>query len=156
MLLDRIMSYINNLHSERHKDLYSVIEQVVSAAVPLWNSTLSALAHEMPARLQVTGDCFDYSGLTDQQQNACMLGFNDPADDPRSILQPEPDDFEGSEFLRLKQDYQKMGPEVDLQLEHGKLQIIVKLANIHLTPEKPEYKGGSWHLEGQLNENMFV
>jgi len=24
------------------------------------------------------------------------------------------------------------------------LQIIFKLANIHLTPEKPEYEGGSW------------
>lgn len=34
------------------------------------------------------------------------------------------------------------------------LQIIVKLANIHLTPEKPEYEGGSWHIEGQLNEHI--
>jgi hypothetical protein len=30
------------------------------------------------------------------------------------------------------------------------LQVIVKLANIHLTPEKPEYGGGAWHVEGQL------
>ena len=29
------------------------------------------------------------------------------------------------------------------------LQVIVKLANIELTPEKPEYDGGSWHVEGQ-------
>ena len=28
------------------------------------------------------------------------------------------------------------------------LQVIVKLANIHLTPEKPNYDGGSWHIEG--------
>lgn len=33
--------------------------------------------------------------------------------------------------------------------EHG-LQVIVKLANIELTPEKPSYSGGSWHVEGQL------
>jgi hypothetical protein len=33
-----------------------------------------------------------------------------------------------------------------------KLQVIVKLANIELTPEKPEYDGGSCHVEGQLNE----
>jgi hypothetical protein len=32
----------------------------------------------------------------------------------------------------------------------------VKLANIHLTPEKPSYDGGTWHVEGQLNENMLV
>lgn len=31
---------------------------------------------------------------------------------------------------------------------HSGLQVIVKLAGIELSPEKPEYKGGSWHLEG--------
>ena len=36
----------------------------------------------------------------------------------------------------------------------GRLQIIVKVANIHLTPEKPRYKGGSWHVEGMANESM--
>ncbi|UNI18003.1 hypothetical protein JDV02_004304 [Purpureocillium takamizusanense] len=35
-----------------------------------------------------------------------------------------------------------------------RLQVIVKLANIHLTPEKPTYDGGSWHIEGQLNEHI--
>lgn len=34
------------------------------------------------------------------------------------------------------------------------LQVIVKFANIHLTPEKPSYDGGSWHIEGQLNERI--
>jgi hypothetical protein len=27
-------------------------------------------------------------------------------------------------------------------------QVIFKLANIQLTPEKPSYNGGSWHVEG--------
>ena len=45
------------------------------------------------------------------------------------------------------------GP-LDPRKEYGRLHIIVKLASIHLTPEKPEYEGGSWHVEGQLNENM--
>lgn len=34
------------------------------------------------------------------------------------------------------------------------VQVIVKLANIHLTPEKPSYDGGAWHTEGQLNEHI--
>ncbi|KAJ9136822.1 Protein of unknown function DUF4246 [Pleurostoma richardsiae] len=34
------------------------------------------------------------------------------------------------------------------------LQVIVKLASIELTPEKPEYAGGSWHVEGMLNEHI--
>ena len=35
-----------------------------------------------------------------------------------------------------------------------RIQVITKLANIHLTPEKPEYEGGSWHIEGQINEHI--
>jgi hypothetical protein len=34
------------------------------------------------------------------------------------------------------------------------LQIIVKMASIELTPEKPEFPMGGWHIEGQMNENI--
>lgn len=34
------------------------------------------------------------------------------------------------------------------------VQVIVKLANIHLTPDDPSYEGGSWHLEGLMNEHI--
>ncbi|KAI3578651.1 hypothetical protein IWW34DRAFT_737870 [Fusarium oxysporum f. sp. albedinis] len=34
------------------------------------------------------------------------------------------------------------------------IQVIIKLANIYLTPENPSYDGGSWHTEGQLNEHI--
>jgi hypothetical protein len=36
------------------------------------------------------------------------------------------------------------------------LQVIVKLASIELTPEKPAYQGGSWHLEGMVNEHIVA
>jgi hypothetical protein len=41
---------------------------------------------------------------------------------------------------------------MDLKRDYGHrgLQIVVKLANIELTPEKPMYEGGTWHVEGQL------
>jgi hypothetical protein len=59
----------------------------------------------------------------------------------------------------MKDDYFEPGttdlkPEktVDLKRDyaHRGLQVIVKLANIELTPENPEYQGGTWHVEGQL------
>ncbi|KAL1872039.1 hypothetical protein Daus18300_004408 [Diaporthe australafricana] len=34
------------------------------------------------------------------------------------------------------------------------LQIIVKMASIELTPEKPEFPEGGWHVEGLLNERI--
>ncbi|KAF9093375.1 hypothetical protein BGX23_003391 [Mortierella sp. AD031] len=33
------------------------------------------------------------------------------------------------------------------------LQVIVKLANIELTPESPKYEGGTWHVEGMATDN---
>ncbi|KAK3989607.1 hypothetical protein QBC44DRAFT_82527 [Cladorrhinum sp. PSN332] len=39
-----------------------------------------------------------------------------------------------------------------ISLKNTNLQIIFKLANIYLSPENPEYEGGSWHVEGTLNE----
>lgn len=36
------------------------------------------------------------------------------------------------------------------------LQIIVKLAGIELNPDKPDYEGGNWHLEGMLNEHIVA
>lgn len=37
-----------------------------------------------------------------------------------------------------------------------KLQVIVKLANTVLTPEKPEFPGGNWHLEGHADEHIVA
>lgn len=36
------------------------------------------------------------------------------------------------------------------------LQVIVKLANIELTPENSWYEGGTWHVEGMANENIVA
>lgn len=65
--------------------------------------------------------------------------------DTRRIVQPEPGQFKEpiprkpEEMVDLRRDYGERG-----------LQVIVKLANIELTPEKAEYGGGTWHVEGQL------
>jgi len=73
----------------------------------------------------------------------------------RQVVLPEPEDFQPPGSLertayafedgKLKDEYR-----LDLQKDFDGLQVIVKLANIHLTPEKPEYEGGTWHVEGQL------
>jgi hypothetical protein len=56
------------------------------------------------------------------------------------ILEPGTTDKLKAELrVDLKRDYLKRG-----------LQVIVKLANIELTPEEPTYEGGTWHVEGQL------
>ncbi|KAE8406247.1 hypothetical protein BDV37DRAFT_281157 [Aspergillus pseudonomiae] len=65
---------------------------------------------------------------------------------PRLVEYDDSDsDYDSSEGRRLR--------PVGIFQETG-LQIIVKLVNIELTPEKPEYHGGSWHVQGRLNEHI--
>ncbi|KAL2912212.1 hypothetical protein HK105_208280 [Polyrhizophydium stewartii] len=47
-------------------------------------------------------------------------------------------------------------PPARVSLRGRNLQVIVKLANIHLTPESPKYAGGSWHVEGMSNEAIVA
>jgi hypothetical protein len=60
----------------------------------------------------------------------------------RKIIKPEPGEF--------KVVGEEDKPNFVEDFAEGKIQVIVKLANIELTPERPEYEGGSWHIEGQL------
>ena len=92
--------------------------------------------------------------------NETMVAAYEAYLDSRLIVQPEPEFFERPEE-RMRTEYEDHEPDfslragpLNLRKEYRRLQIIVKLANIHLTPEKPGYEGGSWHVEGQLNEQM--
>lgn len=40
------------------------------------------------------------------------------------------------------------------RFRHSGLQVIIKMASIELTPEKPNFPVGGWHVEGQLNERI--
>lgn len=41
-----------------------------------------------------------------------------------------------------------------VDLKRSTIQVILKLANIVLTPQKPEYGGGTWHAERMENEHI--
>jgi len=76
--------------------------------------------------------------------------FRDWKEEHRVLVYREPRDYisqadlvsKSGSGINLKQDYEKG------------IQVIFKLANIHLTPEKPVYEGGTWHVEGALNEGI--
>ncbi|GLB36554.1 putative protein of unknown function (DUF4246) [Lyophyllum shimeji] len=174
----KITSYINNLHPEKHRDLYAVIEQVIARAIPLWNLSLTPVKLPLASnrvkfeRVEYDIDLYAMSDSEGPQREdgedeyAWMDRREEWCRQNRVITQPEPGDFvprsvaphisnPGEYFI---EDTHELKPEktVDLWRDHGQrgLQIIVKLANIHLTPEKPEYEGGTWHVEGQLNEHI--
>ncbi|KAF7593569.1 hypothetical protein BBP40_011189 [Aspergillus hancockii] len=150
----RIVSYINNLHPERNAALYEVIENVIARMIPLWDESLSHVDTRAP-RIKYT----DVEYLPSSEPEP--IAANDEEGDSdefcnrheeweknRPIQLPEPAEFNPSAVLPSKR--------INLRETFGNqgLQVIVKLANIELTPEKPEYEGGTWHVEGQLNEHI--
>ena len=138
--------------------LYATIEKIIAHTIPLWNATLTPLKSftYRPRRISYTSVLYDPDPqFSDEDDDGPKQGEGEDEDDfgerrdawieaTRRVVQPEPEeDFEPPP---------KIEDDVDLRRDYGKrgLQIIVKLANIHLTPEKPSYEGGTWHVEGQL------
>lgn len=145
----RIVSYINNAHPVEHRELYDVVEKIITQAVPLWNETL---AYRPYNKRRILYTSIDYEEDVLPEPEGQESDEDDDAyeerwqtyRDSRRFIQPEPEEFtppnlESWGLINLQEAFAEEG-----------LQVIVKLANIELTPEKPNYAGGSWHIEGQL------
>lgn len=155
----KIKSYINNLHPIHHAKLYEVLEKLLAKAVPLWNRALSGLDPAKKARIDPEVAAYDFP---DGQWSDREPESDDPDEEEdedaymefrqawieahRVVEQPDPDEYKRRES----------GTPFDLgeMCRMQGFQTIVKLANIHLTPERPTYEGGSWHVEGMLNEHI--
>ena len=168
----RITSYINNLHPIVHAPLYPLIEQLISASIPLWNTTLQPLKTDLDRKPRVPYDVCKYDPDPErfpeeekppkdpgEDENTYWERLEQWYEDTRRVVLPEPEEFtppEGriQDYMTAYDEDGKLKEEhvMDLRREFGGngLQVIVKLANIELTPEKPEYEGGTWHVEGQL------
>ncbi|WP_327371483.1 DUF4246 domain-containing protein [Streptomyces sp. NBC_01217] len=150
-------SYVNNLHPETHRELASVLPDLFARMRPLLENVLTDLRHPRPLRIEA--DPFgwydsepefpDKSDYSDDEAHAEALRLWEAAQDDwwenRRPVIPDAPDFTPPELPDAS-------ARVDLR--GRRLQVIVKLATIHLTPDKPEYPGGSWHVEGMLNERI--
>lgn len=175
----KILGYINNLHPEEHRRLYGTLEQIVGRTIPLWEECLSGFHDRRRIELTGTGEA-DYTypeglmyripGEPDGPRawydpNTDLLGDGGDYDfwewkneddweewrvRHRILTYREPRDYTPQSELAESDQ-----PRVELRKKYPEgLQVIFKLANIHLTPEKPRYGGGSWHVEGGLNERI--
>ena len=155
-------SYVNNLHPEKHKGMYEVIEKLIDASIPLWNEVLSFWNDGPRIRIDQQKYKYEYPrGISPPENWESDPGRSDGDEEDddedglyyrdrwtrrtRKFIYPEPSDYVS---CRRDPDIKK---EVDLVSRFRKqgIQVIVKLANIELTPEKPSYDGGTWHIEGE-------
>ncbi|KAJ4022272.1 hypothetical protein NW752_000525 [Fusarium irregulare] len=171
----RIDSYINNAHPIKHAALYPVVEKFIEKSLPAWDviyrwhrdfQLLRIVTRNVERQCRVPDICSRFVGCTSRSRP--LEEGEPPRPDPRKVAKnsdclerdrewferthpegrPEPN-YPGQ--LRITPDDVKTSGWFN---NASHIQVIVKLANIHLTPEKPTYDGGSWHIEGQLNEHI--
>ncbi|RLV85721.1 hypothetical protein JA9_001701 [Meyerozyma sp. JA9] len=147
-------SYINNLHPKRFKPLYDDISDIFNAIIPGLNLTLSRYASGQYIRIPIPS----YTDVYTKEYNDKMGEIWDEVNDDDIDIKIE-------ELEEKKADYVKPFPpvyseepktaEFDIK-SFPNLKVIVKIASIELTPENPKYPGGSWHVEGTINEDIVA
>ncbi|KAJ6510580.1 hypothetical protein C8R45DRAFT_964560 [Mycena sanguinolenta] len=142
--------YINNLHPVLHQPMYPVIEDVLAAFVPLFERVLGDVNREN-----------DRVAFPDNQRLEAIYCIWDPEGKQWPEEEPGSDEDEDATIKKVLPEAKEYNRDLEQQfspvsLRGRTIQCIVKLANIHLTPEQPEYAGGSWHVEGMANERIVA
>lgn len=177
-----IDSYINNVHPTDHADLYPVIERFIEKSLPAWDLVYRWPKEFEIQRIKCMG-VYPKCKLEQGGWETCDCRPTERPveedEDPREEEYEEDEDwYEGSERQKRDMTWYLTNHSIDMphpDVQAGfypitasdvknagffedasRIQVIVKLANIHLTPESPEYIGGSWHIEGQLNEHIIA
>ncbi|KZV94711.1 hypothetical protein EXIGLDRAFT_672811 [Exidia glandulosa HHB12029] len=143
---------INNLNPV-HRTLYRLIERILGAFIPMFDRVLTDILPENDLPLRCPGT---YDRGNDPPEPPEPETVDDEADYDeaygewfryqRTIIPPEPVENR----IRIEDR------EREFSLRDREIQVIVKLANIILTPDRPEYPGGSWHVEGMKNEHIVA
>jgi len=140
-----------HIHPIHHRELYSVIPEILQRALPMFERVLSDLSRPLlPMRIATSG-----RGLGGGETADCIWENYIPNSSPISEYEyyGNKDGLYAGYKLRTPDARKKY--DGDLQIMNNRislkgrtLQIFVKLANVILTPERPEYPGGNWHVEG--------
>ncbi|KAJ1766630.1 hypothetical protein LPJ74_005791 [Coemansia sp. RSA 1843] len=142
-----VKSYINNLHPVRHKEFYPTVAKVFSKFVPLLEQVVTDLAH--PHKIKTSPDAYNWHVAEDTEpEDYDASDYEDRHDEwleSRQFVHPQPEPFVAPDR-----------PTEPCSLRGRKLQAIFKMSNIQLTPENPEYEGGSWHVEAMANERIIA
>ncbi|CAF1051946.1 unnamed protein product [Adineta steineri] len=145
----KIESYINNLHPIQHKQLYQVIENICQHFIPLFSKVLTDLIDNQNKPNRIIVDPYKWYENESSSSSSNEDHEDDNDDDNhhhhRTIIQPDVGEFHMPSLTNS-----------NIDLRGRKLQIIVKLANIILTPTNPAYPGGVWHIEGMENEHIIA
>ncbi|KAJ3076540.1 hypothetical protein HDU98_002530 [Podochytrium sp. JEL0797] len=166
-----VESYINNLHRASHPELTGSISAIFAHMVPMFELALGPLSTTPLTRIHASMSNNDYQAgdIYDWQTDEWVKHKYGPESDIHDEKLRDYDEFEDEyyEFADTLQARPIAVPGLPdafpadevtnlecrtMSLKGKTVQVIVKMANILLTPERPTFNGGSWHLEGMENE----
>ena len=141
--------YINNIHPQKHAALESVTPKLLERAILLWERVLSdARRPLLPFRTK--------SKVEGTLPDCVFGGYDRPYvhDSEEEEYYADKNVWLSKQDLKLPDAREEYTGDLDVMrtptvsLKGTTIQCIIKLANIVLTPERPEYPGGEWHVEG--------
>ncbi|KAI0021677.1 hypothetical protein F4780DRAFT_778460 [Xylariomycetidae sp. FL0641] len=170
----KLTSYVNGIHPNKFPDVYRTIEKLIQAALPAWDQCLvENVSYDTREGAGRTKPRFPVPSFhSDDDEDIWDRTREDVADvevdwEKEFITyEPEYDDETERKWEALRRpdipdpEFEEMtyAPEAGKRLadkfRDSGLQVIVKVASIELTPEKPEFPAGGWHVEGMMNEHI--
>ncbi|KAJ2062102.1 hypothetical protein GGI17_002669 [Coemansia sp. S146] len=137
-----IESYINNLHPVKHEALYPIIANVFSKFLPLLEQVVTDLVHPRQPRMKPDASKYYKSDKPMPNKHSdAYWRWKEEAE----FVPPQPEPFVVP--LRSVHPYSLRG---------RRLQTIVRMSNVELTPENPIYGGVAWRLAGLANERIIA
>ncbi|KAI0793282.1 hypothetical protein C8Q75DRAFT_713185 [Abortiporus biennis] len=170
----KIASYINGLptHVKGGAEMYTVLGEIFSKVVPLFEHVLSSLhSHHTLVRFPRPKGFEWWDGTNSNY-------VSEPPSMPESLDEElyEQFRFQPDEYDKARWDYWEKNfkpiplplPEFQesaplhvaqddmVTLGGHRLQVIAKIGKILLTPDRPQFEVGNWHIEGMANEGIVA
>ncbi|WOO80242.1 uncharacterized protein LOC62_03G003753 [Vanrija pseudolonga] len=177
-----ITSYINNLHPVAHADVYHTVERILDQALPMFSATYNSVrtspadhvrfsiadlaklerACDTPDLCASRGGCKPENWthgpgegevepwFTGEPKTTEWFARTHRVSQPEPITGPQKSSYVGAEYFTTSPPW----TTVEDEGRTNKLQIFVTVGNILLTPEKPKYETGQFHVEGLVNERI--
>jgi len=170
-----ITSYINNLHPDKYSELYEIIEELFNKVTSQLEITLTPLKDMLHSRARIEYRKAEYYPLPKEveeqmpqpNEREAEIEYEDRLQNWRmtnlEAVQPDCGRFIPWAVPQWMMNNIPMDLSTPLRVEnevllakdfakHG-LQLIVRIFNIHLSPEKPSFESG-WHGAGQMNDHV--
>ena len=152
--------------------MYDAIARALELFVPLFELSLGSYNLSQPRRIDAgtsNSEYVKYSSkseyyeeLYDEEDDrsetlSTFIENMEENDVPVPVVMPTmPEEFLSSMHALYNKRGQSCSVMDGFKLKGRRLQVIVKMSSVFLTPEKPTYHGGHWHLEGMDNERIVA